>query len=122
MRKLPTRTGSSRRTRSAHAAPARAPPSGTCSFCWAQQASGSASSAARRQVHSTHKNLGLTDADKARLTDELTSGKAAVGVMSPIDTAPTISDQLTELGGEPEAHEPTDEGVQAATAAGASAA
>ncbi len=69
-----------------------------------------------------HKNLGLTDADKARLTDELTSGKAAVGVMSHIDTAPAISDQLTELGGVPEAHELTDEGVQAATAAGASAA
>src|SRR3954452_6799284 len=29
-----------------------------------------------------HKNLGLSDADKARLTVDLTGGKAAVGVMS----------------------------------------
>ena len=29
-----------------------------------------------------HKNLGLSDADKARLTVELQAGKAAVGVMS----------------------------------------
>ena len=68
-----------------------------------------------------HKNLGLTDADKARLTDELTAGKAAVGVMSHIDTAPAIADQLTDLGGTPETHELTDEGVQAATVAGTSA-
>ena len=29
-----------------------------------------------------HKNLGLSDADKARLTVELNAGKAAVGVMA----------------------------------------
>jgi hypothetical protein len=68
-----------------------------------------------------HKSLGLSDADKARLTTELTAGKAAVGVLADFDTAPAISDRLTELGGASEAHELSDEAVQAA-AAGAPAA
>jgi hypothetical protein len=63
-----------------------------------------------------HKNLGLSDADKARLTVDLGSGKAAVGVMSPADTAPAISDFLTERGGTSESHELTDEAVEAAGA------
>ena len=63
-----------------------------------------------------HKNLGLSDADKARLTVELTAGKAAVGVLAHSDTAPAISDRLTQLGGTTEAHEPTDETLQAAAA------
>ena len=63
-----------------------------------------------------HKSLGLTDADKARLTVELTEGKAAVGVLAHSDIAPAISDQLTQLGGEPEAHELSDEALQAAAA------
>lgn len=62
-----------------------------------------------------HKNLGLTDADKARLTVELTEGKAAVGVMANFDTAAAISDRLTQLGGAPETHELTDEAIEAAT-------
>lgn len=62
-----------------------------------------------------HKNLGLTDADKARLTVELTEGKAAVGVMAHFDSAPAISDRLTQLGGTPETHELTDEAIEAAT-------
>src|SRR5204862_5159609 len=33
-----------------------------------------------------HKNLGLSDADKARLTVDLNAGKAAVGVMTHADT------------------------------------
>ena len=33
-----------------------------------------------------HKNLGLSDADKGRLTLELNAGKAAVGVMSTPET------------------------------------
>ena len=61
-----------------------------------------------------HKNLGLSDADKARLTVELNSGKAAVGVMASYDTAPAISEFLTRQGGAPESHELTDEAVQAA--------
>ena len=61
-----------------------------------------------------HKNLGLSDADKARLTVELNAGKAAVGVMSHADTAPAISDFLSQRGGAPESHELTDEAVEAA--------
>jgi hypothetical protein len=61
-----------------------------------------------------HKNLGLSDGDKARLTVELTAGKAAVGVLAQSDTAPAISDRLTQLGGAPEAHELTDEALQTA--------
>src|SRR3954465_5882931 len=38
-----------------------------------------------------HKNLGLSDADKARLSVELTNGKAAVGVLAQYDTASAIS-------------------------------
>ena len=52
-----------------------------------------------------HKNLGLSDADKARLTVELNAGKAAVGVMAHSDTAPAISDKLTQLGGTSESHD-----------------
>jgi hypothetical protein len=64
-----------------------------------------------------HKNLGLSDADKARLTVELNgTGKAAVGVMAHDDTAPAISDRLTQLGGTSERHELTDEALEAAEA------
>ena len=63
-----------------------------------------------------HKSLGLSDADKARLTVELNAGKAAVGVLAHFDTAPAISDRLTQLGGTPEAHELTDEALQTAAA------
>ena len=63
-----------------------------------------------------HKNLGLSDADKARLTVELNAGKAAVAVMAPFDSAPAISDRLTQLGGTPERHELTDDALEAARA------
>jgi len=64
-----------------------------------------------------HKNLGLSDADKARLTVELSgTGKAAVGVMAHADTAPPISDRLTQLGGASESHDLTDEALEAAEA------
>jgi hypothetical protein len=63
-----------------------------------------------------HKNLGLSDADKARLTVELNAGKAAVGVMAHFDTAPAVSDRLTQLGGTPEGYELTEEALQAAGA------
>jgi hypothetical protein len=63
-----------------------------------------------------HKNLGLSDADKARLTVDLNAGKAAVGVMAHFDTAPAISDRLTQLGGTAERHELTDDALQAAEA------
>ena len=61
-----------------------------------------------------HKNLGLSDADKARLTVELGgTGKAAVGVMAHPDTASPISDRLTQLGGAAESHELSDEALEA---------
>ena len=63
-----------------------------------------------------HKNLGLSDADKARLTVDLNAGKVAVGVMAHSDTAPAISDKLAQLGGTSESHELTDEAVQTAEA------
>jgi hypothetical protein len=62
-----------------------------------------------------HKNVGLSDADKARLTVELNAGKAAVAVMAHSDTAPAISDELTQLGGASESHELTDEALQTAS-------
>ena len=61
-----------------------------------------------------HKNLGLSDGDKARLTVELQAGKAAVGVMAHSDTASAIADRLTQLGGAAEQHELTDDAVKAA--------
>ena len=63
-----------------------------------------------------HKNLGLSDADKARLTVDLNEGKAAVAVLAQSDSAPAISDRLTQLGGASEAHELSDEALEAATA------
>ena len=68
-----------------------------------------------------HKNLGLSDADKARLTVDLNAGKAAVGVMTHFDTAPAISDRMTQLGGRPERHELTDGAFEAAGATGTAA-
>jgi uncharacterized membrane protein len=61
-----------------------------------------------------HKHVGLSDADKARLTEELTSGKAAVGVMAELDQAPAVSARLTQLGGQTEQLEISDEALQAA--------
>ena len=63
-----------------------------------------------------HKHVGLSDADKTRLTEELTSGKAAVGVMAEFDQVPAVSGQLTQLGGQPQQHEISDEALQAAEA------
>lgn len=61
-----------------------------------------------------HKNLGLSDEDKARLTEELNSGKAAVGVLAHDDNASAISDRLSQLGGAPESLELTDEALETA--------
>jgi uncharacterized membrane protein len=63
-----------------------------------------------------HKGLGLNDADKARLTVELNGGQAAVGVLAHYDTAPAISDRLTQLGGSAESYELSDEAIEAAEA------
>jgi hypothetical protein len=66
-----------------------------------------------------HKSLGLSDDDKARLGGELTSGKVAVGVLADLETAPAISEFLTEVGGTPETHELSDEAVAAAAGSAA---
>lgn len=63
-----------------------------------------------------HKNVGLTDADKAHVTAELNAGKAAVAVMARIETVSAISDELTQLGGTTQSHELSDEALQAAAA------
>src|SRR6201991_1042268 len=63
-----------------------------------------------------HKNLGLSDGDKARLTFDLNAGKAAVGVLAHYDSAPAIFERLTQLGGSSESHELSDEALEAASA------
>ena len=63
-----------------------------------------------------HKNLGLSDEDKARLSAELREGKAAVGIMAPADRAPGIMAWLKELGGTPSVHDVSDEAIEAAGA------
>jgi uncharacterized membrane protein len=63
-----------------------------------------------------HKNLGLSDEDKARMGAELREGKAAVGVMAPAERAPGIMAWLEELGGTPSVHEVSDEALEAAQA------
>jgi Protein of unknown function (DUF1269) len=63
-----------------------------------------------------HKHVGLSDADKERLMQELTSGKAAVGVMAELDQVSAVSDYLTNAGGQAEQHELSDEALEAADA------
>src|SRR3954452_11829521 len=61
-----------------------------------------------------HKGLGLTAEDSARIGAELIGGKAAVGVLVPIEEAGAVAGKLTELGGDVEEHAVTDEALQAA--------
>jgi hypothetical protein len=60
-----------------------------------------------------HKGLGLTDADRERIGQELTSGKAAVGVLTPLNESSMISAKLGELGGASEEHTVSDEALKA---------
>jgi len=60
-----------------------------------------------------HKGLGMNDADKTRIGAELTGGKAAVGVLATADEAGAIAGKLTELGGDVEAHDVSDEALEA---------
>ena len=64
-----------------------------------------------------HKNLGLDKADKARLGSELEGGKAAVGVLVPVDEAMFMADKLAAMGGAPETHQVSAEAVEEATRA-----
>jgi hypothetical protein len=64
-----------------------------------------------------HKNLGLSKADRERIGGELQGGKAAVGVLAPVEEATLVSDKLTELGGTAESHAVSDEALQEAQTA-----
>jgi uncharacterized membrane protein len=67
--------------------------------------------------HFHHKGLGLTDADRERLAQELAGGKAAVGVLAEAVDAGEISAELTRLGGAAETHTVSDEALEAVAAA-----
>lgn len=60
-----------------------------------------------------HKGLGLTAADRERIGKELTSGRAAVGVLTPFNESSMISAKLGELGGTSEEHAVSDEALNA---------
>jgi uncharacterized membrane protein len=63
-----------------------------------------------------HKHVGLSDADKAHLAAELSSGKAAVGVMAELDQESAVTDYLTQHGGQTQQYEISDEALEAAEA------
>ena len=67
-----------------------------------------------------HKNLGLSDEDRDRISSELQGGKAAVGVLAPVSEATVVAGKLTELGGAAETHSVSDEAVEEAQTAAAS--
>ena len=46
-----------------------------------------------------HKGLGLSERDRERISAELATGKAAVGVLADFDEAPSIDAKLWEVGG-----------------------
>lgn len=62
------------------------------------------------------KGLGLDDADRDRISAQLASGKAAVGVLARSDEADVIASKLKELGGDSEVHEATEEALEQAAA------
>jgi hypothetical protein len=64
-----------------------------------------------------HKNLGLSKADRERIGEELQDGKAAVGVLAPVEEAAIVKDKLTELGGAAESHPVSDKALQEAQTA-----
>ena len=64
-----------------------------------------------------HKNLGLNEADRERISSELEGGKAAVGVLAPVSEATFVADKLSELGGTSETHPVSDEALEEAQTA-----
>ena len=66
-----------------------------------------------------HKNLGLSEEDRERISSELEGGKAAVGVLAPVSEAAVVAVKLTELGGTSETHPVSDEAVEEAQTAAA---
>jgi len=66
-----------------------------------------------------HKGLKLSDEDKVRIAADLSSGKAAVGVLAPVGQGAFIQENLTGLGGATSVHDVVDEAaLQAAVAEG----
>jgi hypothetical protein len=66
-----------------------------------------------------HKGLGFNEQDRDRISAELASGKAAVGVLAKAEEADAISGELQQLGGKPEVHGVTDEALEHAASADA---
>jgi hypothetical protein len=64
--------------------------------------------------HLHHKGLGLSEADRDRISADLKDGKAAVGVLAPADEGAAISKYLADLGGKSETHPVTDEALEEA--------
>jgi hypothetical protein len=60
-----------------------------------------------------HKGLKLSDADKARISESLTGGQAAVGVLAKMRDAPAVQAQLTGLGGTTSEHDVVDDAALA---------
>ena len=67
----------------------------------------------RRRGHRPfyHSGLGLSQADRDRITAELAGGKAAVGILAPVMDAPPISAKLGPLGATPEVHDVSEEAL-----------
>jgi uncharacterized membrane protein len=63
------------------------------------------------------KGLGLSKEDLERIGGELDNGRAAVCILAAHDEAEAVSAKLTELGGEAETHEVTEEAVEEAATA-----
>src|SRR3982751_787689 len=64
-----------------------------------------------------HKGLGLSESDRDRISAELSSGKAAVGVLAEWDEAGPIESILTDRGGVSEVPAATEEALEAPAAA-----
>jgi len=62
------------------------------------------------------KGLGLTESDRDRISQELSEGKAAVGVLAKPEQSAAIADKMKELGGKPETHAAPDAALQQAAA------
>ena len=67
--------------------------------------------------HFHHKGLGLSQADRDRISADLAAGKAAVGVLAQVVDAVPIEAKLRSLGGTVQVHEVTDEALEAVAAA-----
>jgi hypothetical protein len=67
--------------------------------------------------HFRQQGPGFSKEDQARITAELAGGKAALGVIVATEKVALMKEILTDLGGEAEAHEVSDEAIAAATAA-----